>query len=450
MTARYRFPYKSREQLQENASEMRCRLPFNEDLSLLFKPLDVRGKRIANRMAVHPMEGCDAGPDGSPGLLTLKRYLRYAEGGSGLIWFEASSVSESGRSSPAQLWLHPNNVNNFRTLVEKTRRRGREIYGSKHRIFCILQLTHSGRYSRPQGNPFPQAAFFNPLLDAQYEGVKILSDTELDGISRCFIRAAGLAYEAGFDGVDIKACHGYLVNELLGAYIRSQSRYGGGFQNRARFLLESMRKIHLQSPGLILSSRISACDTLPFPYGFGFIHDETGEIDLSEVKELIRHMLLMGCHIFNITAGNPHYNPHISRPDNRPVKGTSLPEEHPLEGVCRLIKVCADLQKSFPNVPFVGTGYSWLRQFFPFAAAGVLEENEAALIGLGRNSFAYPDAPKDLMEKGLLDPKKVCVACSRCSELLQSQRITGCAVRGPDVYRREYKKLRRTGGNHGG
>jgi 2,4-dienoyl-CoA reductase-like NADH-dependent reductase (Old Yellow Enzyme family) len=450
MPKRFQFNYRTGLELRKATEKLGLDLPWQEDISPLFQSLEIDNKKVPNRLAVHPMEGCDAGPDGSPGKLTFERYARYAAGGSGMIWFEAAAVNEAGRSSPAQLWIHSGNVDTFRSLVEKTREAGREVYGSRHGIFCVLQITHSGRYSRPRGKPLPQGACFNPWLDARHEDIHILSDEELDNILLDFIQAAELAYSAGFDAVDIKSCHGYLINDLLSAYTRPGSRYGGEFKNRSRFLLDAVRKIKRQTPGLLISSRLSGFDGLPFPYGFGFIQEETQSIDLSEVRELIRHLLLMGCQLFNITAGNPHFRPQVSRPFNRPVKGAELPEEHPLTGVVRLIRICGELQQNFPHVPFVGTGYSWLRHFFPYAAAAVTSQNMASLIGLGRSSFAYPEAPHDLMEKERLDPKKVCIACSRCSELLRNQRTTGCAVRGPEIYRNEYRKLNSGGDKNDG
>jgi 2,4-dienoyl-CoA reductase (NADPH2) len=94
-------------------------------------------------------------------------------------------------------------------------------------------------------------------------------------------------------------------------------------------------------------------------------------------------------------------------------------------------------------VPMVGTGYSWLRQFFPYVGASVLERKDASFIGLGRMLFAYPYAPRDLMEKGALDPKKVCTACSRCSEMMRWGGMSGCAVRDKKIYGEPYKQMRK-------
>jgi 2,4-dienoyl-CoA reductase-like NADH-dependent reductase (Old Yellow Enzyme family) len=186
---------------------------------------------------------------------------------------------------------------------------------------------------------------------------------------------------------------------------------------------------------------LSAFDGIPHPYGFGVSLDGSLTIDLAEPKALIRSLIDSGCSLFNITLGNPHHKPHFGRPFDRPLPASSVPEEHPLEGISRLIQVTEHLQREFENHVFVGSGYSWLRHFFPYVGAAVLEIGGASLIGLGRSSFAYPNAPRDLMENGVLSPGKTCITCSRCSELMREDRISGCVVRDKAIYRPEYYKI---------
>jgi 2,4-dienoyl-CoA reductase-like NADH-dependent reductase (Old Yellow Enzyme family) len=438
------FVFRTSGQLFEKAHELGIELPFQDDLGPLFEGVFLGSRRIVNRLAVHPMEGFDGNADGSPGDLTFRRYTRFARGGSGLIWFEATSVSPEGRSNPRQLWIHPKSLDGFRKLVEETKREAIQEFGAKHDVYCVLQLTHSGRYSKPEGRPEPQVALFNPLLDKQKEGLHIFSDFELDRLQERYVEAARLARQAGFEAVDIKACHGYLVNELLAAYERRDSLYGESFDHRIRFITEVIQKIRQDDvPGLDLAVRLNAYDGLPYPYGFGVSKEQSTEVDLAEPIELISQLVKAGCELFNITAGIPSVAPHVGRPFNRPMKGSPIPSEHPLEGICRLLTLTAALQKEFPGVPMIGTGYSWLRQFFPYVGAAVLARKEASSIGLGRMLFAYPDAPRDLMEKGALDPKKVCTTCSRCSEMMRWGEASGCAVHDKKIYGEPYKHMRK-------
>jgi 2,4-dienoyl-CoA reductase-like NADH-dependent reductase (Old Yellow Enzyme family) len=218
------------------------------------------------------MEGADADPSGNPSDLTLRRYKRFAEGGSGAIWFEATAVAAEARSHPHQLWIQPETKKGFQRLVKETRLAAHRKFGHDHDLLFILQLTHSGRFARPDGGPAPIVAQLNPFLDSNTghsAEPRLILDSELDALQGRFTAAAGLAAEAGFDGVDIKACHGYLISELLAARARPDSRYGGGFENRIRFLVETSQKIRRESPDLIVTSRLSVFDAIPQPYGFG-------------------------------------------------------------------------------------------------------------------------------------------------------------------------------------
>ena len=433
------FGFLTAEDLLEKAEDLGIDLPFQESIDVLFEEIRVGSRTAPNRFAVQPMEGFDAEFNGTPGELALRRYARYARGGNGLIWFEATSVIEEGRSNPRQMKLDANTLDGFKRLVEKTRNAAHQEFGSKQDIVCILQLTHSGRYSRPEGRLSPQAACINPILDRYPGNIHVFSDDELNFLQEVFLDAARMAYEAGFDGVDIKACHGYLLHDLLSAHTREGSRYGGSFENRIRFLTELCEKIREEIPDLVCALRLNAYDGLAFPYGFGVPEDGSKEIDLSEPKELIRQMISLGCGLFNITVGIPQYNPHFSRPFDRPLKGDSNPPEHPLEGVGRLINITGEIQAEFSETPIVGTGYSWLRQYFPHVGAAVISRGKAGLIGLGRSSIAYPDAPKDLMDSGSLDQDKVCITCSRCTDLMRAGSVSGCSVRDREIYSRAYK-----------
>jgi 2,4-dienoyl-CoA reductase-like NADH-dependent reductase (Old Yellow Enzyme family) len=439
------FAFQSSEELLQKASDLGIKLPFQTDLSPLFEDIDLGSKKIPNRLAVQPMEGYDANPDGSPGDLTFRRYRRFAGGGSALIWFEATSVVPDGRSNPRQLWLHTKNVDGFSRLVEETRKEAAQSCGAGHDIYCVLQLTHSGRYSKPHGMPQPQVALVNPFLDEKKETLQIFSDKELDRLQENFVDAALLAYQAGFDAVDIKACHGYVINELLAAFDRQNSKYGGFFSNRVRFLTSVVKKIRQEVSQIDIAVRMNAYDGIPFPYGFGSSRDESEEIDLTEPKQVVSRLIEEGCSLFNNTAGIPYLFPHLGRPFDRPLPGAPVPPEHPLEGISRLIFLTSELRKENPEIPVVGTGYSWLRQYFPNVGAAVLQNDEAASIGMGRGAFAYPEAPKDLMNKGFLDPKKVCISCSRCTEMMRMGGSAGCAVRDKEIYGKQYKRLLQEG-----
>jgi len=435
------FNYKSSEELLSKAMELGIDLPFDEDIQPLLNPGQVGSKQVPNRLAIHPMEGYDSNPDGTPGEWTFRRYRRYAEGGSGMIWFEATSVLPEARSNPHQMMIIPETLSEVKKLVDYTRRSAVEAMGSDHDPYLVLQLNHSGRYCRPEGKPIYQSVCPNPYFDSQGKTYRFYSDDEFDQLVEIFVHVAALTKEAGFDAVDIKACHGYLLHEILMGHNRENSRYGGSFENRTRFMLDVCREVQKTVPGIDIAVRLNVTDGIPYPYGFGVPEDGTTTPDLSEPNRLIELLIEAGCVLLNVTVGVPYVVPHVARPFDRPTRGGNTPPEHPIEGVCRFINLNAEVQQSFPELPTVATGYSWLRQYWPMVASVAVKEKTASFVGVGRSAFAYPDAPRDLIKTGKLDPHKVCISCSRCTELIRNLLPGGCVVRDRDIYRDVYRKI---------
>jgi 2,4-dienoyl-CoA reductase (NADPH2) len=430
-----RFSFRSPGELLEKATSLGLKIPFAEDVSVLLEPATVADRSLPNRLAVLPMESADADLEGAPTDRTYRRYERYAAGGSGLIWVEATAVRWDGKSNPRQLMLTDRTEDAFKALVGRMRDAAAADWGSDHEPLIVLQLTHSGRFAKPDGKPAPLIAHRSPLLDPIHglpADYPVVTDEALAEIQDDFIDAADKAAAAGFDGVDVKACHGYLVSELLAAYTRTGSRYGGPFENRSRFLVESVQRIRRDVPRLLVTSRLSATDMVPFPYGFGMDPDRPEEPGLKETKELIGRLAKEGIRFLALSIGVPAWRAHFGRPFDRSIPGGDLPDEHPLEGVARHLRFAAELQRAWPRTAVVGAGYSWLRRFFPNVGAATVRSGGAAVIGQGRGALAYPDFPKDLAEKGRLSARKVCTTCSLCSHLLRQQKPVGCVVRDPE------------------
>jgi NADPH-dependent glutamate synthase beta subunit-like oxidoreductase/2,4-dienoyl-CoA reductase-like NADH-dependent reductase (Old Yellow Enzyme family) len=442
-TKHERFHLKNLDALRAEIERMGLKMPIAEDVSVLGEPLMIAGRQMPNRFSVQPMEGFDAHPDGSPGELAFRRYRRYAGGGFGLIWFEATAVLEEARSNPGQLWLHAGNVGAFRELAEATRKAARDAFGRD--VLLVVQLTHSGRYSKPTGRPRPLIAHRSPILDPQHnlsDDYPVVTDEYLDRLQDTYVEAAGLAAEAGFDGVDVKSCHRYLVSELLASFTR-EGRYGGSFENRTRLLRESLARIKEEVPGVFITTRMNAYDAICYPYGFGVGKEDWMIPDLAEPIELVRILRGMRIPLLNITIGNPYFNPHFGRPYDFPVKGFSAPDEHPLRGLDRFVSITRQIQKAFPDLPVIGSGYTWLRQLMPYVAAGAINSGGATILGIGRGAFAYPDTPRDMLESGRMDPARCCVTCSACTQIMRDGGKTGCVVRDSEIYGPQYRLARR-------
>jgi len=262
----------------------------------------------------------------------------------------------------------------------------------------------------------------------------LVTDDYLDKLQDTYVEAARIAFEVGFDAVDVKACHGYLINELLSCYER-EGKYGGSFENRTRFLLEVVDKIHRElGEDKSIVTRLGLYDAIPYPYGWSVDKDDYTKPDLTEPKKLISLLQKRGVKLINITIANPYYNPHVGRPFNETIVGGYDEPEHPLTGVARLVNITGEIQKQFPDIAFVGTGYSWLRTLMANVGAANKSKGLVSLIGGGRMSFAYPDFPKDIITKGKMFPDKVCVGCSACTQIMRDGGYAGCVVRDNKVY----------------
>ncbi|NLO82358.1 MAG: flavin oxidoreductase/NADH oxidase [Clostridiales bacterium] len=432
-----RFRLLDLDELQEKISKLGLEIPLSDNLGLLARPVKVAEKTIPNALSVHPMEGCDGTVDGEPDELTYRRYRRFASGGAGLLWLEATAVVHEGRANPLQLYLCRKNKDAFGKLFDTIVETARAEFGSNHGVYTVVQLTHSGRYSKPEGKPAPIIATRNPYLGRNLpEDYPVIDDEQLERLEDCFVEAAVLAGEIGFDAVDIKACHGYLNSELLSAYTRD-GKYGGGFENRTRFLLNIVDKIRDRLGDAIdITLRLNAYDAVPYPYGWGVDRADYRKADLSEPIKLLRMLRDRGIKMVNISCGNPYYNPHVGRPYDT---GPYIPPEHPLEGVARMLNITKTIQQSVPDMVVIATGLSWLRQLSPFVAAGGIEKEWFGLAGYGRQAFAYPQFARDIVENGALDARKCCIACGKCSEIMRDGGRTGCVIRDAEVYASIYR-----------
>ncbi len=439
----WEFNLGSIEDLRQLSEQLGVRIEADEDVEILAKPVQAGELVIPNSLAVHPMEGCDGDSEGRPSSLTLRRYERFAAGGAGLIWAEATAVVPEARANPRQLWLNEKNKESFRAMVQRMR-----SVAPKQNPVIVLQLTHSGRYSRPKDVPHPMIPQRDPYRDALAPQQKpdpdrkskipddwpVVTDEYLDELQDAYVQAARLAFEVGFDAVDVKSCHGYLINELFACHKR-KGKYGGSFENRTRFVLEIIDKIHSElGEDAPVVSRLGIYDAIPYPYGWGVDKDDYSKPDLTEPKKLIGLMHQRGVGLINITIANPYYNPHVGRPFNEAIVGGYEEPEHPLVGVSRLVNVTGEVQKEFPDIAIVGTGYSWLRTLFANVAAANKKNGLVTLAGAGRMAFAYPDFAKDIIEKGRMYPEKVCISCSACTQIMRDHGMAGCVVRDNEVY----------------
>ncbi len=429
--------YTTMEEFHTQNAEISAGLPFLRKTGALARELTICGRRIPNRLACQAMEGCDGTVEGAPGELTIRRYQRLAKSGAGIIWVEAAAVMPEGRANPRQLLIGKANLDEFKKLAEMIKETAMAKGGREPVV--ILQATHSGRHSKPEGTPAPLIAYNHPIFekDSPIARERIVSDDYLDRVGEALVQGAVLAEQTGFDGVDIKCCHGYLNAELLSAYQRP-GRYGGSLSNRTRLLRESISGA-MASCGrqFIVTTRLNAYDGFVYPYGFGTTQGGGLTFDRTEPMWLLKELAKMGVELVDITMGNPYANPHVNRPF---AHGAYVPPEHPLTGVARVLGGIASLKKEVPSLTVIASALSYLGVAAPHVAAAYVKNGGFDVAGFGRMILAYPEFARDILEKGELDAGRLCVACSKCTEIMRAGGTPGCVVRDSGVYAPIYRE----------
>ena len=400
-------------------------LPWAEDVSVLGRPVDIPGDglQLKNAISVQPLEGQDAGPDGAPGEYTRHRYQRFFESGAGLVWAESIALEEDGLSGPHALIITPANLDSWKRFID-------ELKTAHPDVALIAQLTHAGRFAQPHGKPEPKIVSFNPHYDGRVKvapDYPVVDDEYLDRVSESFVRGADLCRQAGFDGVDVKACHGYLFSELLSARSR-EGRYGGSFENRTRMTLETIRGIKAeQGAGFVVASRICHAHTVPYPYGFGMKEDGSLEYDPTETMQLVSALHDAGVNLVNVSVGRVTVNRDYWPAD------VEIPRDTNEDLFNRFFQGTKTLAHAFPDMRFVGSGFTLLRENAPRVAAGTLAAGDVGIAGFGRMALAYPGFAQAMME-GTLDEKRLCTICGNCYKLLRALEPTGCPTRDKETY----------------
>jgi 2,4-dienoyl-CoA reductase-like NADH-dependent reductase (Old Yellow Enzyme family) len=461
--ARY-FKFHSAADLDAEARRLGLDLRLSDDLAPLFRPARIGPLTAGNRLCVQPMEGCDGTPDGRPDELTLRRYRRFGAGGAKLIWGEAAAVVEEGRANPRQLLVGDQTAAGLEEMLRVCRQAHREACGSDDDLVVGLQLTHSGRYSYRR----PLLAVHDPVLDprtvadratgrAVDASYPLLADDELRRLVDRYAAAARIAQRAGYQFVDVKQCHRYLLSELLAAR-RRPGPYGGSLANRTRLARDIIAAIGAEASGLVIASRINVYDAVPYrkrpggdegepcPYrtplecAWGTDPSDPLVPDLAEPLAWINEMARLGVAMVNVSMGSPYATPHVIRPYEYPPPDGYQTPEHPLAGVDRHFRLTARVQKDFPELPVVGSGYSYLQEFLPHAGAANVRDGRCTFVGVGRATLAQPDFVRQLQEHSKLDRRRVCRTFSYCTALMRSkhnelgQFPTGCPPFDKEVY----------------
>jgi len=454
---------KTAENLRRHLASLGVSLPCDDHIetgatSPLNRPVQgllINGKRLGNRFAVQPMEGWDGSRAGGVTGDVLRRWTRFGESGAKLICGgEAMAVRPDGRANPHQLIICQANQSDLARLRATLVAAHRQHHGTADDLVIGFQLTHSGRFCRPNGQRLePRVACRHPILDRKFHVVsdaQVFTDAEIKDLIGDYVRAAQIAWDAGADFVDIKHCHGYLLHEFLGAFTRP-GPYGGSFGNRTRILRQIVQGIRASGNKIELGVRLSAFDTVPFKpdparsqpgklgpgvpddfplpycYGFGLDQQRPLEHDLTEPLQFVRLCAELGLKILNVTAGSPYYCPHLQRPAAYPPSDGYQPPHDPLIDVARQIEVTRQSKAAAgPGMIILGSAYSYLQEFLPLVAQAVVRQGWADVIGLGRMMLSYPALPSETLQKGALSARFICRTFSDCTTAPRNGLVSGC------------------------
>jgi 2,4-dienoyl-CoA reductase-like NADH-dependent reductase (Old Yellow Enzyme family) len=489
---------KTVEDFRRHVASLGIELPCEDQIatgnaSPLVQPVGqtaINGKKIGNRWAIQPMEGWDGTTTGGVTDEVRRRWQRFGESGAKLIYGgEAMAVRPDGRANPNQLIIVEQNKKDLAEIREILERTHKECYGTTDDLVIGFQLTHSGRFCKPNDKfrMEPRVAYRHPILDSKFKVTsdeQVFADDEIERLIECYVAAAKIAWDVGADFVDIKHCHGYLLHEFLGAHTRP-GKYGGSFENRTRILREIVAGIRASENKIEIGVRLSAFDFVPFKpdpalsqpgklgpgipddfshclpyrYGFGVSPNNPVAPDLTEAIQFVKLCGELGVKIVNLSAGSPYYNPHIQRPAIYPPSDGYQPPEDPLIGVARQINAVRQVKESveklnalnklnqlnearqrseasthLTNHPFndltrpvlVGTAYSYLQEYLPHVAQYVVRNGWTDMIGLGRVVLSYPAVLAEATTKGVLTTKFICRTFSDCTTAPRNGMISGC------------------------
>jgi 2,4-dienoyl-CoA reductase-like NADH-dependent reductase (Old Yellow Enzyme family) len=419
------------EALQQQASALGVAL-ISGDTALYRQPLMIEATELSNRLMIQPVEGFDSESDGTPGEGVVRRYLRYAKGGAGLIWFEAVALNNGIKGSPRQMVLHERNVGRYAELIDRMKEVGQKRNGYAPKT--VIQMSHPGRAAM---TPVPaiDSAVYDTLSDSA--GQRALTDDEIASLADEYVAVTRLAKQAGFDGVEVKACHRFFISESLAAYDRP-GQYGGSYENRTRHLKEALAAARSACDGMFLTSRINFYDGAPHPYGFGMQEGGGFSPDAAEPLRLISEINdEFGVRMVNLSSGSPAFSKFPKATGKGPLY--SAPD-HPAKNAARNHSYAAAVKAHIPEMRVAATSFSYCREYAAEIGAGLLAENKADIIGFGREALAYPDFARDILLTGGMKADCCCITCGACGRRMDAGQTVGCPVR--DELFREAKKSR--------
>ncbi|MES2563619.1 MAG: NAD(P)/FAD-dependent oxidoreductase [Pseudomonadota bacterium] len=363
---------------------------MTQPFPLLREPGRVGPMRLRNRVVMAPMGTNYSTTDGLSTERDKMYYAERARGGVAMIMTEAMVVTEHARPHHNSLCCyHDRFIPGLASIVEAIKAHGAYVCG---------QLNHRGallRRSVLNMEPVGPSAWKNPNTG---DAVRPLEGAEITEIQKLFVQSARRLMQAGYDGVEVHAGNGYLFQQFLTPRINKRSdRYGGSFDNRARFVMETIDRLKNELPDFPLIVRLSASE---FTEG-GYPADE--------IVELARRLERAGVAALDISGGSnesPQLSKYCIQPPSFP-HGCLAPHSKPI--------------KNAVSIPVLVAG----RLVDPADAEAVLAEGCADFVSVGRALYTDPHwAFKAFGE--VKAPIRECIACNVCFERLTLEKDVSC------------------------
>ena len=350
------------------------------------RPIRIADRQIKNRIVFPPFSTNWANEDGTSNIRLLDFYRSISQGGCGMIVVSGTAVSPLGKGSDRSICLYHNKHAESLAAIAQIIK--------ENRCFSAIQLMHAGG----QGNPeFIYDIPVSPSgLKCKATGFRsrALNTGEIDSIRDNFITAASLAFQAGFEAVELHLAHGYLLHQFLSEYSnKREDEYGGTIQKRMKLILQIIAGIKQECPESIIGVRVSGDDYL-----------EEG-INQDVNHEILPVLQEAGVEYFSVTAGI-YDTSHL---------------KHQAMAQGKFFDYSREI-KEIVEKPVIGVGKILNLEM----AEKQLMRGNCDLVAIGRGLVADPD----MVNKTRADlPINECTECGECQYLRHGRTEMSCPVR---------------------
>jgi 2,4-dienoyl-CoA reductase-like NADH-dependent reductase (Old Yellow Enzyme family) len=368
------------------------------EIRSLLEPISVRDWKFRNKMVMPPMVMNAATDDGYVSHKMIEYYRKRATG-IGLVIVESSNVFPGGEIASFQLQIHDDRfISDLARLSESIKTEGART---------LIQLNHGGAkaISSKKGEPLVSASNV-PISHGQVP--RSMTTVEISRMVEAFADAADRALAAGFDGVEIQACHFYVLSQFLSAYSNHrEDEYGGSLEHRARFICEVVRAVRARI-GIIplISCRINGIEsvdkglTVEDAIQIGGMLRESGT-DMLHVSGVI--------HSVDVTHEGKSYKRLVAALMKEDRQGA-------------FVDIASQIRQKV-GLPVIVAG----KIFSPQLAESIVQEGKADMVAFGRQILVNEDFGK-LMTQGKYDRLDTCDECYLCLQCLLEGRQVECAV----------------------